>query len=110
VVISKGELEILEADRFPLGRSFYNSGNKSFSTTTKMLNPNDQIFLFSDGYKDQFGGENGKTYSSPKFYELLQKTASMLMEDQKVFIEDALYQWKGNMEQIDDILVIGIQI
>jgi serine phosphatase RsbU (regulator of sigma subunit) len=110
VIVSENSFDLLEADRFPLGRSFYNTGDKNFSTQTKSLGEKDHIYLFSDGYKDQFGGANAEKYSSTKFNQLLQKASKLSIEEQKIFIEDELLQWKNDHEQIDDILVIGLEV
>lgn len=109
VIASKKELNILKANRFPLGRSFYDIKGKSFDTHTAQLHKGDVLYLFSDGFKDQFGGKNGDRYTTTKFYELLKEISHLSMEDQKACVENELYNWKNQHEQIDDILVIGIK-
>ncbi len=73
------------------------------------LQKGDTIYMFSDGYADQFGGLNKKKYKYKKFRELIAKVSSITdMEKQKEFLHYELNQWKGDVEQIDDILIIGI--
>jgi len=110
VIISKGKPKIIAADRFPLGRSFYDSSNQKFKTKSDTLQPGDCVYLFSDGFKDQFGGENGDKYATTNFYKLLERVAPLSMEDQKASIENEFYDWKGGKNQIDDVLVIGLEV
>ncbi len=110
VIVSKGKSRVLAADRFPLGRSFYDSQNKKFKTIRDTVQSGDCIYLFSDGYKDQFGGGNGDKYAVKNFYELLNNVASLSMEDQYASIENEFIQWKGDRNQIDDVLVLGLKI
>lgn len=111
IIVSKNrEIDILTANRFPLGRSFYDTENQKFTTKTKAFNEGDCFYLFSDGFKDQFGGKTGEKYTSTKFYNLLTEVSKLPMEDQKVRIEDEFIQWKSEFEQIDDILVIGLKV
>jgi serine phosphatase RsbU (regulator of sigma subunit) len=74
------------------------------------IKKDDRIYLFSDGYIDQFGGEFGKKFLSRNFKTLLAETFNLTMKDQKKALLDAFTIWKGNFEQIDDVLIIGIKI
>jgi serine phosphatase RsbU (regulator of sigma subunit) len=74
------------------------------------LKKNDIVYLFSDGYVDQIGGPDRKTFRAKKFKELLLDNCHLPMFEQKKVLETNLNEWKGNIEQIDDILVIGIKI
>ena len=68
------------------------------------------IYLFSDGYSDQFGGPKERKFMIKNFKELLKKISTLSICDQKDLLEKTYIDWKGNLDQIDDILVIGIKI
>ncbi len=70
----------------------------------------DMIYLFSDGYADQFGGESHKKLTYKRFREILFAASSLSISDQKYFVESKLIEWKGKEEQTDDICVMGIKI
>jgi serine phosphatase RsbU (regulator of sigma subunit) len=70
----------------------------------------DQVYLFSDGYADQFGGENGKKFMYKQFQELLTSISGLPMDKQKEKLDAAFDKWRGEYEQIDDVLVIGFKI
>jgi serine phosphatase RsbU (regulator of sigma subunit) len=73
------------------------------------LNGGDIAFLFSDGYADQFGGEKGKKFKYRQLQQLLLDNADKAMPDLKSILENRLLEWQGNLEQADDVLVIGIR-
>lgn len=98
----------LKANRYPLG--FYNDIDKVFEEQVIILQPDDQFFLFSDGYADQFGGENNRKFNKRNFKELLKTIAEMAIEEQEGFLEYALSNWKQDNEQTDDVMVIGIKV
>ena len=68
------------------------------------------IYLFSDGYMDQFGGPDRKKFGSQKFKELVLSNQQLSMQKQKELFATAHAQWKGNTPQIDDILVMGVRL
>jgi serine phosphatase RsbU (regulator of sigma subunit) len=70
----------------------------------------DLLYLFSDGYADQFGGEFGKKLMRKKFKETILSAAALPIAEQRKFLQNYLDQWRGPLEQVDDILVIGIQV
>lgn len=78
------------------------------------LKAGDRVFLFSDGYADQFGGSNGKKLKYKTFRELILNSSSLPMHEQKKFLEQEIYEWMHvngkNYEQVDDITVVGLQI
>ena len=73
------------------------------------MKQDDALYLFSDGYQDQFGGKNLSKYSSRRFRKLLLKIHKLPMKNQKVELETEIDNWKGNYEQIDDITVMGVK-
>ena len=74
------------------------------------LIPGDKVYLFTDGYQDQFGGQYGKKFMKRRFRELLLSFGNMGMSDQKELLWKAHQDWKGDYYQVDDILVIGLKI
>jgi serine phosphatase RsbU (regulator of sigma subunit) len=67
------------------------------------------FYLFSDGYADQFGGESGKKFMLSKLIALFVEISRNELENQKQILESKLSDWKGDNEQVDDILVIGVK-
>jgi hypothetical protein len=68
------------------------------------------LYLFSDGYADQFGGLKGKKLKYKQFGEFVLSIQNMTMPEQEIFLDEKFESWKGNMEQVDDVLVIGVRI
>lgn len=83
---------------------------KAYETHQLNLNSGDTIYIFSDGYADQFGGPKGKKLMYRKFKELLLSIQEKNMEEQNTTINNYFEEWKGDMEQIDDVCVIGVRI
>jgi serine phosphatase RsbU (regulator of sigma subunit) len=107
-LIRNGELKEYKGDLMPVG--FYDTDEQSFTNTEIQFMENDIIYIFSDGYIDQLGGMYRKTYRSERFRNLLLEIHSLSMEDQKKILNDTLESWKGEIDQIDDILVAGIRL
>ena len=106
-IIRKGELMETKANKQPIGQ-FDNP--EPYTTHSFDLEPGDSIYIFSDGYVDQFGGEKGKKYKAKAFKELLLSIQDKSMEEQKIIIDDVFEAWKGTLEQIDDVCVIGVSV
>lgn len=98
----------LKASRYPLG--FYNDVEKIFEEYVILLQANDCLYLFTDGFIDQFGGEVGKKLNKRNFKELLKMAAAMPLNEQESFLEYSFNNWRQEEEQTDDVLVIGIKI
>jgi serine phosphatase RsbU (regulator of sigma subunit) len=81
-----------------------------FTDIEYKIKPNDTIYLFSDGFIDQFGGEKGKKYGSKRFKELLSNISTLSLKRQHASINSELKKWRGTSEQTDDILIFGIKI
>lgn len=105
--IHNGEMKEVPADKQPLGKY---DRPIPFKTHHLKLLKGDTIYLFTDGYADQFGGPKGKKFKYKPFQELLLANSNSPMENQKLQLEKRLNEWKGGLEQVDDILVIGIRI
>lgn len=80
-----------------------------FEVTEMDLLKNDMIYLFSDGYMDQFGGNDGEKFNLTRFKNVLLSISEQSADDQKIALETVLKQWKGEHPQIDDILVMGVR-
>lgn len=108
-IIRNGDLIELAVDKISLRKDFTteieNFTNKKFT-----LQENDKIFMFTDGYPDQFGGEKNKRYSKRNFKHLLIETSKYPMVEQKEIIIETFKDWKGSCEQVDDILILGFEI
>jgi serine phosphatase RsbU (regulator of sigma subunit) len=68
------------------------------------------VYLFSDGYADQFGGPMGKKFKYNRFRDLLVKIQSLPASEQQAILRNEFISWRGNLEQVDDILVIGMRV
>jgi serine phosphatase RsbU (regulator of sigma subunit) len=107
-LIRNGELLVHAANKFPIGA--FVGERQSFENHTVQLQKGDQIFIFSDGYADQFGGPNGKKFMIGNFRKLLLQIAAMQPDEQKKYLDETLLKWQGVQEQVDDVLVIGVKI
>lgn len=106
-MVRNGELIETVANKQPIGK-FDNP--TPFKTYSFELQKGDSIYIFSDGYVDQFGGEKGKKFKAKAFRELLLSIQDKSMEEQKTIIDEAFETWRGSLEQIDDVCVIGVKL
>jgi serine phosphatase RsbU (regulator of sigma subunit) len=106
-IIRKGELKEYDPSKFPVGGQYE---NKKFDANVIELEKGDCIYLFSDGITDQFGGPKGKKFMKKRFYELLLSINPFTMNEQHQMIIQAFEGWRGELEQVDDVCVIGIRI
>ena len=83
---------------------------QKFTTKRFTVEKGDSIFLFSDGYADQFGGPKGKKYKYAQFQEKLKATYNLPLTQQYDMMRKEFLEWKGSLEQVDDVLVVGIKI
>tara|TARA_B100000809_G_scaffold266274_1_gene328182 strand:- start:4227 stop:6014 length:1788 start_codon:yes stop_codon:yes gene_type:complete len=108
-LIRNGEVNQLKADKFAIG-GYFEDPSKKYTNHTIQLEEDDYVYIFSDGYADQFGGVKGKKFMYKRFRDHLLGLKGKEMNDQKNYLDTTLEDWKGPLEQIDDILVIGIHI
>lgn len=101
------ELIELKADKFPIGN---NISGQAFTNKEYAYQKGDLVYLFSDGYVDQFGGPKNKKFKSWQFKELLFSIKDLSMQEQHEIIQDRFLDWKGNRSQIDDVCVLGIRL
>jgi ligand-binding sensor domain-containing protein/serine phosphatase RsbU (regulator of sigma subunit) len=106
--ITDGETVILKPDKMPIG--IHLSDDAPFTNQEFELKPGDVMYMFSDGYADQFGGPEQKKFKSVALYNLLQEIHHRPMSEQKQILDNTHQNWKGDQPQIDDILVMGIRI
>jgi len=101
------EIEEIKANKQPIGKC---DNPEPYTTHTIELQKGDSIYIFSDGYADQFGGKKGKKLKSANFKKLLLSIQNETMEKQHQLIDEAFENWKGELEQLDDVCVIGVRI
>ena len=99
----------MNGDKFPIG-IFVWEELQQFQNHEWELQKDDCIYIFTDGYSDQFGGPKGKKFKYKQFQDLLIANHKKPFEEQKIILEKTIEDWIGDLEQIDDILVIGIKI
>ena len=105
---SPHELIEVRADRMPIG--LFGTELKPFTRHIIPIMLGDSFYMFSDGYCDQFGGENLKKLKKKNLTRLLSEIHTLSMTEQKRLIKQNLDDWKGDLPQVDDILLIGIKI
>ena len=108
IVVRKNEIIEYKADKFPVG--MHQGELKPFTLQTIDLQKGDCVYTFTDGFSDQFGGDKGKRLMSKKFKEILVAIADKPMELQKDELENHFENWRGTIEQVDDVLVIGVRV
>jgi len=106
-IIRNGEIIETKANKQPIGK-FENP--LPYTTHTFELIKGDNIYIFSDGYTDQFGGEKGKKIKANGLRKLLLSIQNKSMDEQKEILDHYFEEWKGNLEQIDDVCIIGVRI
>ncbi len=100
----------VKGDRFSIGLDEINFKDQTFKNHLIPLQDGDIIYLFSDGFADQFGGPDGKKYKYRRFKHLLLNLHQLSMEKQREILEKNVLDWRGEQEQVDDILIVGIKI
>ena len=106
-LIRNEELVEIKSDKQPIGK-FMN--NKPFTNHSEKVLKGDKIYLFTDGYADQFGGKKGKKFKYKQFQELIFRNRNNSMNEQLNALITSFNDWKGDLEQIDDVCVIGVKI
>ncbi|MFT4678967.1 MAG: serine phosphatase RsbU (regulator of sigma subunit) [Flavobacteriales bacterium] len=109
ILIRDNELIQLRGDRNPIG-GFHFELDRKFSNKTVSLKKNDQIYMYTDGYQDQFGGEFGKRLKRRGFHNLLLATSANSFSQQHDILLDKFTDWKGAREQVDDVSLLGFEI
>lgn len=107
ILIRNSEINELPKDRMPVGKG---EKTDNFLLHSIEMREGDMLYLYTDGFADQFGGPKGKKFKYRQLNELLLKIKEAPLVNQKQELETAFTNWKGNQEQVDDILIIGIKI
>lgn len=106
-LVRQNEIIVFRGDRMPLG---YHRNMAGFSNHEIKTKQNDLIYLFTDGYMDQFGGQDVKKFLSSQFKEVLLRNHKNPLSVQKEILLDTHLTWKGDEEQVDDITVLGLKL
>lgn len=106
-LVRNGELIEIKADKQPIGKFDYRT---AFTNHEIELEKGDAIYVFSDGYADQFGGPKGKKFMYKPFKRLITSIAELSVSEQKEKLSAAFEEWKGDLEQIDDVCVFGVRV
>lgn len=108
-LVSKNEYHLMEwkGDKQPIA---FVDNPKPFLEHRIQLKKGDRFYLFSDGYSDQFGGKEGKKFKSINFKQLLLDSQNLSMEEQGKLLADQFNNWKNQLDQVDDVCVLGIEL
>ena len=109
-VIRDKEVTELKGDIFPIGHYHEKTDDMKFEVQEFQLQDNDCVYIFSDGYPDQFGGPRGKKLKYRSFKALLTKVSDKTMAEQKESLLKYMTDWMGKEEQIDDMCIIGFKV
>ncbi len=109
IIDGEGKLEKLDGNKYPVGGAQLDS-ERTFTTHARSLKANDNLYMFSDGYADQFGGDKGKKFMVKRFHDNLACIYHLDVNEQRKFMERQFKNWKGDFEQVDDVLVIGVKL
>lgn len=102
-----GILTEIKGDKQPIGQYF---SRKNFTNQTIDVKKGDVIYLFTDGYADQFGGPKGKKFKYKQFEEILTSNYKLPMSEQAKILDSKFSDWKGSLEQVDDVTVMGVRV
>jgi serine phosphatase RsbU (regulator of sigma subunit) len=106
-LIRKNELTVLAAQKMPIG---YSDIMDAFATKSISIEPSDCIYTITDGFADQFGGPKGKKFKYKQLKELLVSINNKSMQSHVNILNETFENWKGDLEQVDDVCVIGLKI
>ena len=107
-LVRNGQLQIIKGSKFAIGGVTLR--RKEFNTTTLPMQSGDSIYIFSDGYPDQFGGPKGKKFMTRNVEEMLRNIGHLSMVEQEAIVRHTIQNWMHGEEQVDDILFSGIKI
>ncbi|MBT6515684.1 MAG: tetratricopeptide repeat protein [Crocinitomicaceae bacterium] len=108
-ILRKGatQIEDIKPNKQPIG--LYHASTP-FTTHQLEVNESDSIYVFTDGYQDQFGGSKGKKFKANQLKEIILENSKLSMNDQLLLLKTTFLQWKGELEQLDDVCMIGVRI
>ncbi len=105
LAVGSRQLTEIKGDKQPIG--IYTGDPKPFTSHKLELSKGDQVYIFTDGYADQFGGPKGKKFKYKQLQEIIIANAALPMEKQGAVLDKTIEEWRGKLEQVDDVLVIG---
>ena len=106
-LIRNGKLEEIKPDKQPIG---YHPEQYHFTNHELQLQKGDCIYIYSDGYADQFGGANGKKFKYKQLEDLIIVNNHLPMKEQKEILKKSFIEWKGSLEQVDDVCIFGVRV
>ncbi len=107
-LVRKGMLQELKPDKMAIAS--FEPGTRQFQMHTLPLIAGDVIYVATDGFPDQFGGPNGKKFMRKRFRELLVHASTLSMPEMEQALSDAFHEWKGDEDQVDDVLVVAVRV
>ena len=107
-IVRENNLIEIKPDKMPVGK--HDRDQESFTSHSIQINEGDIIYTLTDGFPDQFGGDKGKKFMSKNLKELLLANAHLPMQQQKELLDNTFNNWVGDLEQVDDVTLIGIKI
>ena len=107
IIYRDGSFEKLPYDRMNVGKG---RRNESFTNYEINLEKGATLYLCTDGYYDQFGGENSKKYMKKRLFQTLNEISLLHMKEQKTELNARFEDWKGELEQIDDVSIVGFKL
>ncbi len=105
--VQNNELKEIDADKQPIGK---NDRPVPFNTHNVKFEKGDILYLFTDGYADQFGGPKGKKFKYKTLQQLIMDNVHLTMPEQETILNKTIEDWKGGLEQVDDVLIMGIRV
>jgi len=109
-IIDGERIELIQGELYSIGGMFTNNVQRKYTNYSCPLKKGMQIYMFSDGYQDQFGGPKNKKFLASKFKELLYANREVSMLEHPEILDSTFESWKGRNKQIDDVLVLGITL
>ncbi|MBK7311072.1 MAG: tetratricopeptide repeat protein [Sphingobacteriaceae bacterium] len=109
ITVDEGKMEIHHGHKFSIGGSS-DSSCKLFLNIPFDITPTKKFYLLSDGYSDQFGGEKGKKFKTQRLLQTISTISTLPMQEQKKVLLETFTTWKGQLEQVDDVCVLGIRL
>lgn len=107
IVISNNIIQHLECNKMPVGKG---ERSEPFTLFEMNVTKGDSVYLYTDGYADQFGGEKGKKFKYKPLNNLLLSIYNTSLQSQKEVLDTTFVDWQGNLEQVDDVLIVGIKV
>ena len=111
IYVTDNGIEKIKADRCSIG-GVISKKHENFAFNTQEIHIKERcmVYMFSDGYQDQFGGENNKKFSQRRMRELFENQFDKSIEEQYDVFSNAFEEWKGTEDQIDDVLLLGVRL